>query len=89
MKAWTVLIVLLLGVVISAVALVGARHEARQLFIQLERAATEQDEQRVEWSRLQLELAFLGESSRIEAQARESLGMQPPSDVGLLVRSDG
>jgi cell division protein FtsL len=88
-KTWAVLIVLLIGVVASAVALVGARHDGRQLFIQLERAANEHDEQRVEWSRLQLELAFLGESSRIESQARESLDMRPPTDVGLLVRSDG
>ncbi|NKI34334.1 cell division protein FtsL [Wenzhouxiangella sp. XN79A] len=89
MKTWIALIVLLAATVASAVALVGARHEARQLFIQLEAAAQQHDAERVEWSRLQLELAFLGESSRIEAQARESLGMRQPRDVGLLVRSDG
>ena len=89
MRTWIVLIVLLAATVASAVALVGARHEARQLFIQLEEAAREHDAERVEWSRLQLELAFLGESSRIEAQARESLEMRQPRDIGLLVRGDG
>lgn len=89
MKAWIVLIALLVATVASAVALVGARHDARQLFIQLEAAAQDHDDERVEWSRLQLELAFLGESSRIEAQARESLEMRQPRDIGLLVRNDG
>lgn len=89
MKTWIVLIVLLTATVATAVALVIARHDARQLFIQLEAAAQDHDEQRVEWSRLQLELAFLGESSRIETQARESLDMRQPRDVGLLVRNDG
>ena len=89
MKTWIVLIVLLTATVATAVALVIARHDARQLFIQLEAAAQDHDEQRVEWSRLQLELAFLGDSSRIETQARESLDMRQPRDVGLLVRNDG
>ncbi|MBY6205159.1 cell division protein FtsL [Halomonas denitrificans] len=89
MNRWAILVLLLVAVIVSAVALVGARHEARQLFIELEAAAGDHDAERVEWSRLQLELAFLGESSRIESQAREQLQMRAPSRVGLLVRGDG
>lgn len=89
MRSWFILCILLVTVIVSAVALVGARHDARQLFIELEAAAQQHDAQRVEWSRLQLELAFLGESGRIEAQAREALDMRSPSRIGLLVRGDG
>lgn len=89
MKQWFLVVVLLALVVTSAVAVVGAKHEARQLFIALERAGKDQDEHRVEWSRLQLELAFHGESRRIEQHARDEIGMRQPSQFGLLVRDDG
>lgn len=89
MKSWLLMVVLMVATIATAVALVGARHDARQLFIQLEASARDHDDERAEWSRLQLELAFLGESSRIEAQAREALEMRQPRQIGLLVRGDG
>lgn len=89
MKQWLLMLALLVLVVTSAVAVVGAKHEARRLFIALEQAGKEQDEHRVEWSRLQLELAFHGESRRIEQHARDQIGMRQPRQFGLLVRDDG
>jgi cell division protein FtsL len=47
------------------------------------------DEHQVEWSRLQIELAWLGETGRIEEQAAERLGMKTPERVGVLVADDG
>lgn len=89
MSRWMLLLGLLLLVVASGVALIGLKHEGRQLFIELERQARAQDEARVEWSRLQLELAWLGETGRIEKQALERLGMRPPEQIEVLVSDDG
>lgn len=85
MKSWLLFIGLLLAVVASAIALVALKHQGRQLFIELERALSEQDQHQVEWSRLQIELAWLGESGRIEQQAGDQLGMNAPDRIGVLV----
>ncbi len=89
MTRWILLIVVLLGVVASSISLVGLKHESRQLFIELEAATQLQDQHQVEWSRLQIELAWLGEAHRIEQQAAESLNMSEPDQMGLLVLEDG
>jgi cell division protein FtsL len=89
MKAWLVLLVLLTAVVASAVAVVALKHQSRQLFIELERQGRLHDQHQVEWSRLQIELAWLGESGRIEKQAAERLQMRTPERVGVLVADDG
>lgn len=89
MTRWLLSIVLLLGVVVTSIALVGLKHQSRQLFIVLEAATSEQDQHQVEWSRLQIELAWLGEAHRIEQQAAESLNMREPAQMGILVRDDG
>lgn len=85
MKAWAVLLVLLTVNVASAVGLIALKHEGRQLFIELERVGRRHDEYQVDWSRLQIELAWLGESGRIEQQAASRLEMQPPEAIGVLV----
>lgn len=73
---------LLLG---SAIGVVTLRHESRQLFSALQEAGSERDEARAEWSRLQLEQAWLAESGRVERQARDELDMQLPVRTGILV----
>jgi len=80
---------MLAALVASAVTLVGLKHQGRQLFIALERAGRQLDTHQVEWSRLQIELAWLGESGRIERQASERLDMVEPRRVGVLVARDG
>ncbi|MEM7054115.1 MAG: cell division protein FtsL [Pseudomonadota bacterium] len=89
MMRWLACVALLLGVIVTSIALVSMKHESRQLFISLEAATAEQDAHQMEWSRLQIELAWLGEAHRIEQQAAESLNMREPEQMGVLVRSDG
>lgn len=87
MIRWLLLVVLTIAVLASAIAVVVLRHESRQLFVALQEAETERDQARVEWSRLQLEQAWLGDAGRVESQAREQLQMESPDDVRVLVTS--
>jgi len=87
MIRWILLIVLTLSVLASAIGVVVLRHESRQLFVALQEAETRRDQARVEWSRLQLEQAWLGDAGRVESQAREALEMESPEDVRILVTS--
>lgn len=85
MIRWLGFAILLSMLLITAISVVALRHESRQLFVALQEAESERDEIRIEWSRLQLEQAWLADSGRIERQAREQLDMRSPEDVGILV----
>jgi len=85
MKQWLLIIGLIVLTATTAIALVALKHQGRQLFIALEQQAREHDRYQEEWSRLQIELAWLGETGRIEQQAGEQLGMRAPAHVGVLV----
>lgn len=85
MIRWLGFAILLSMLLITAISVVALRHESRQLFVALQEAEAERDEIRIEWSRLQLEQAWLADSGRIERQAREQLDMRSPEDVGILV----
>ncbi len=87
MIRWLLLLVLTAVVLASAIGVVVLRHESRQLFASLQEAEAERDSARVEWSRLQLEQAWLGDAGRVESQAREELDMASPEDVRILVTS--
>ena len=87
MIRWLLLLVLTAAVLASAIAVVVLRHESRQLFVSLQQAEAGRDAARVEWSRLQLEQAWLGDAGRVETQAREQLDMASPEDVRILVTS--
>lgn len=87
MIRWLLLLVLTAAVLASAIGVVVLRHESRQLFASLQEAEAERDSARVEWSRLQLEQAWLGDAGRVESQAREELDMASPEDVRILVTS--
>lgn len=70
--------ILVLIVVVCALAVVRANHEARKLFVAME---TEQKRMRdldVEWGQLQLEQSTWAAHARVEKLAREKLGMRPP-----------
>jgi cell division protein FtsL len=66
---------LLLAVVISAVAVVYAKHQGRKLFIELQVLANERDDMDIEWGQLQLEQSTLTMHGQIEHAARERLDM--------------
>jgi len=78
---------LVLANVGTAIIVVYARHEHRQLFVALTRLERERDELNIEFGRLQLEQATWAESNRIDQVARNRLGMVFPSaDETVVVR---
>nr|WP_251047329.1 MULTISPECIES: cell division protein FtsL [unclassified Lysobacter] len=72
------LALLIVANVVSALLVVFARHEHRQLFVQLNKLQRERDELNIEFGRLQLEQATWAESNRIDQVARERIGMKFP-----------
>lgn len=78
---------LLLATLGSAIAVVWARHQSRELFGELTRMQAAQDDLRIDFGRLELEQATWAEPSRVEKVAREKLGMiDPPADVVRVLR---
>jgi len=80
-----VLLIALAAVICSALGVVYSRHESRQSAVQLGLLEDERDEFIAEWSRLQLEQAWLADASHVESKARDQLGMQIPEDTKILV----
>lgn len=78
---------LLLGVlVVCALSLVTSRHQARRLFVELEREQARAHQYDVEYGQLSLEESTWGTPSRVEKIAREQLHMQlpPPSRIEIV-----
>ena len=86
--SWRLLLaVLIFANVASAIAVVYARHEHRQLFIGFKQLVRERDELNIDFGRLQLEQATWAESNRIDQVARNKLGMVfPQADETVVVR---
>ena len=76
---------LILGVLGSGIAVVYARQQHRQAYVELNRLQKQRDELNIEFSRLQLEQATWAETNRIEQVATERLGMSFPANPELLV----
>ncbi len=72
-------LVLLVILVLCALSLVTSRHQARRLFVDLERAQAEQRAYETEYGQLQLEQSTWGMPARVEKIAREQLRMQLPT----------
>jgi cell division protein FtsL len=71
---------LLLAVLIGcALSLVTSRNQARQVFVELERAQADARGYETEYGQLQLEQSTWGMPARVEKIAREQLRMQLPS----------
>jgi len=79
------LFILVVAVLGSGVAVVYARQEHRQAYVQLTKLLRERDEINIEFSRLQLEQATWAETNRIEQVATERLGMAFPQAADLVV----
>ena len=73
------------AVLASGVAVVYARQQHRQAYVQLTRLQKARDELNIEFSRLQLEQATWAETNRIEQVATERLGMSFPLTSELVV----
>lgn len=71
---------LLVGIVVTSIALVTTTHESRRLFQQLQSLQDEEDRLQGIWSALELEVSTLAEQSSIARFARDELGMVEPRD---------
>jgi cell division protein FtsL len=78
-------LIALAAVVGSALGVVHARHESRQHSAELGLLERERDAFIAEWSRLQIEQAYLADAGRVEAEARDKLGMSEPEEPRILV----
>ena len=75
---WIALPVLWLAVLGSAVQVIYSRHEARAMFVHLERLNAERDSLEMEWGRLQLEQSFWSSHAFVERVANAKLQMNLP-----------
>jgi cell division protein FtsL len=80
-----ILALLVSAVLGSGIAVVYARQEHRQAYVQLTRLLRERDEINIEFSRLQLEQATWAETNRIEQVAVERVGMVFPQATDTVV----
>ncbi|MGL1832397.1 cell division protein FtsL [Rhodocyclaceae bacterium SMB388] len=71
--------------VASALGVVAAQHQARKLFSELEREQARAHELEVEWGQLQLEQSTWAALARVEATARQSLGLTEPAPGRIIV----
>jgi cell division protein FtsL len=69
---------LLAALVACALSLVTSRHQARKLFVELERAQAATRAYETEYGQLQLEQSTWAMPGRVETVAREELRMQLP-----------
>ena len=72
-------LVLLIGLIACALSLVTSRHQARKLFVELEREHAQTRAYDVEYSQLQIEQSTWAMPARVERVARAQLRMQLPS----------
>ncbi|HRD34229.1 MAG TPA: cell division protein FtsL [Rhodocyclaceae bacterium] len=69
---------MLMIVVSSALGVVASQHQARKIFVALEREQTRTHELEVEWGQLQLEQSTWATLARIERIARTRLELGEP-----------
>jgi cell division protein FtsL len=69
----------------SAAAVVWVKHEARTLFVDLEKAAAERDRLNIEWGRLQLEQSAWSAHGFVEQVANRKLDMTIPSATDVRI----
>ena len=80
-----IVLVALAAVIGSALGVVQTRHESRRHAVELGLLEDQRDAFIAEWSRLQLEQAWLADASHVESKARERLGMETPPEAQILV----
>jgi cell division protein FtsL len=78
-------LLLLAVLVLCALSLVTSRHQARKLFVELEREQTRSRGYETEFGQLQLEQSTWAMPARIEKIAREQLRMQLPGPARIEV----
>ena len=71
--------------VMSAMALVYTKHEARKLFVELEALSHERDDLNIEWGQLQIEQSTWATHARIEQVALDRLSLVRPESTDIFV----
>lgn len=74
--------------VASALGVIAAQHQARKLHTEYEREQSRAHQLEVEWGQLQLEQSTWAALSRVEAAARERLGLLEPVAGSMIVVRD-
>jgi cell division protein FtsL len=82
---YILLMVLILIVFGSALAVVFAKHQSRQLFAQLQNLQRQADDLHVEWTQLLLEQGAWATNARVEKVGRERLNMRSPAPQDVVV----
>ncbi|MEJ2801300.1 cell division protein FtsL [Comamonadaceae bacterium PP-2] len=72
-------LLLLLTVVLSALGVVHAQHDSRNVFVALDRATNESRKLEIEFERLQVEKRAQATHLRVEQLAKEKLQMRTPT----------
>jgi len=70
--------ILVIGVMISSLQVINAKHQNRQAFIELQNLKKQQDQMETEWGQLQLEQATWAAHGRVEKIASKQLEMVIP-----------
>jgi cell division protein FtsL len=83
---YVVLPILWVAVLASATAVIYARHQARGLFVRLERLNADRDALEMDWGRLQLEQSAWSSHAFVErvANSRMKMGLPAPVDVRIV-----
>lgn len=79
------LITLVFAVVGTGIAVVHAKFQSRQLFVDLQDQRRDRDSVDMEWGRLQLELGTVGNPALMEKLARNRLDMRMPKPADVVV----
>ena len=79
------LLLLSLVVMISAFAVIQAKHQSRKHFSQLQVLEKKRDQMNVEWGQLQLEQGTWATHSRVERIARKRLNMRIPEAKATVI----
>jgi cell division protein FtsL len=77
----TLLVAIMLS---SALAVIYVKHESRVLFAELRTVQKMQDQEIIDWGRLQLQNSTLATHSNVESRARKTLLMKLPVSVELV-----
>jgi len=73
-------LVLLAALIACALALVTSQHQARKLYVELQKEQERAKQFEIEWDQLQLEQSTWATPARVEKLATQTLGMRvPPS----------
>ncbi len=74
---------LVLAVVVSAIAAIYARHQARKSFVEFQALVAERDRLEMDWGRLQIEHSTWANHSRVEQLARDRMSLRTPGPADM------